>query len=283
MTFENVKIEFQSRLNKFYDTKEIETFLDFLSEDVGISKIDIRINKNTPLSELQKTYFLDTLQRLEKEEPIQYVRGKADFYGYEFTVSPSVLIPRQETELLVDTIIKENKEPNLHIVDLGTGSGCIAICLTKLIANSNVFAVDISLDAIEIAKQNALKMNTPVEFIQSDMCNETLYKNVPNCNIIVSNPPYICTKEQVEMRQNVLNFEPHLALFVPNSDPLLFYKAIAKIGLQKLQKNGKIYCEINEAYGNETLELFKNYGYANCKIIKDLNEKNRFVFCEKGI
>lgn len=280
MTFENVKIEFQSRLNKFYDTKEIETFLDFLSEDIGISKIDVRINKNIPLSEFQKTYFFNSLQRLEKEEPIQYVRGKSDFYGYEFSVSPSVLIPRQETELLVDTIIKENKEPNLQIVDLGTGSGCIAICLAKHIANSNVFAVDISLDAIEIAKQNALEMNASVEFIQRDMCNETLYENVPNCNIIVSNPPYICTKEEVQMENNVLNFEPHLALFVPNSDPLLFYKAIAKIGLQKLQKNGKIYCEINEAYGNETIELFKNYGYTNCRIIKDLNEKDRFVVCE---
>jgi len=283
MTFENVKIEFQSRLNKFYDTKEIETFLDFLSEDIGISKIDIRINKNIPLSDLQKTYFFNSLQRLEKEEPIQYVRGKADFFGYEFTVSPSVLIPRQETELLVDSIIKENKEQNLQIVDLGTGSGCIAICLAKLISNSKVIAIDISLDALEIAKKNALEMNVSVEFVQINICNESLYEQIPECNIIVSNPPYICTKEQVQMENNVLNFEPHLALFVPNSDPLLFYKAIAKIGLQKLQKNGKIYCEINEAYGNETLELFEKYGYTNCRIIKDLNDKNRFVVCEKGI
>jgi release factor glutamine methyltransferase len=283
MTFENVKIEFQSRLNKFYDTKEIETFLDFLSEDIGISKIDIRIQKNIPLSDFQNTYFFNSLQRLEKEEPIQYIRGKADFFGYEFTVSPSVLIPRQETELLVDSIIKENKEQNLQIVDLGTGSGCIAICLAKLISNSKVIAIDISLDALEIAKKNALEMNVSVEFVQINICNESLYEQIPECNIIVSNPPYICTKEQVQMENNVLNFEPHLALFVPNSDPLLFYKAIAKIGLQKLQKNGKIYCEINEAYGNETLELFEKYGYTNCRIIKDLNDKNRFVVCEKGI
>lgn len=280
MTIQDVKIEFQSRLHNFYDTKEIQSVFELLANDIGFSKVDLVLNPIKELLENQLVYFLSSIKRLETQEPIQYIRGKADFYGLEFFVSSAVLVPRQETELLVDTIIKHTTIQNPFILDLGTGSGCIPITLTKHIPNSQVFALDISLQALEIAKKNAIAQNVEVTFFQGDMQNENCCNSVPLCDVIVSNPPYVCNSEQIKMKQNVLNFEPHIALFVPDKNPLIFYKAIAKIALQKLKQNGILYCEINEALGNETKELFQNFGFSNVKIINDLHGKQRFISAE---
>ena len=283
MTIQNVKIEFQSRLTNFYDTKEIQALFELVAENVGFSKIDIVLNGSQELSESQITFFSKTLMQLEKQEPVQYILGKTDFYELPIIVSSAVLIPRQETEILVDCIIKENKKEQVTIFDIGTGSGCIAISLAKYITQSKVYALDISPEALEIASKNAELNAVSISFLQGDMLTLESCKTIPECDIIVSNPPYIRNLEQAEMKPNVLNFEPHTALFVPDLNPLVFYEAIAKIAQQKLTLNGFLYCEINEAFGKETVALFEKYEFKNCKIIEDLHGKQRFVKCNKNV
>ncbi len=214
------------------------------------------------------------LLRLINQEPIQYVLGVAHFYGLDFYVDSSVLIPRPETEELVDLIIRENGSEKLSILDIGTGSGCIAISLKYNIINADITAWDISDVALITAKRNAEKAGVNVNFEKVDI----LSPNTPNGNydIIVSNPPYICHKEKELMHSNVFDHEPHSALFVPDDDPLLFYRTITRKANILLKDNGVIYFEINEAYGKETVEMMHNFGF-NAVIIRDLQEKERMI------
>ncbi len=221
-------------------------------------------------------------QELKKGKPVQYVTGETQFYGYAIKVRPGVLIPRQETEELVDLIIKENTAFAGKIVDIGTGSGCIAIALAGRLRSARVLGVDISVKALDLAGENAEMNNTRVFFRRSD-----IFKSDPSefedADIIVSNPPYIRNSEKLLMKKNVLEFEPHRALFVPDGNPLKFYRAILDLAKQILNPGGRIYFEINEAMGGPMLELGVAYNFKKIRIIKDINGKDRFVKLEKDV
>ena len=200
--------------------------------------------------------------------------GVADFYGRKFQISPGALIPRPETEELCDVIIKENKQTNLRILDVGVGSGCISVTL-NLELKSKVYGVDISDEAIEIANQNATSLKSSATFLKSDVLSEELPEK--DLDILVSNPPYIPMREKVEMSGNVLEYEPALALFVPNDDPILFYKRISKLGLKSLKKEGKLYFEIHENYGKQVTDFLKAVGYLDVILYQDMQGKDRMV------
>jgi len=277
MTIRDVKIEFQQKLATLYGAKEIQSIFSLVAEDLGFTPTSLVIHNEDELTETQQIHFFDCLKRLVSGEPVQYVRGKANFYDMQFCVNSSVLIPRPETEELVDRIINEQGNCNGNIIDLGTGSGCIAISLAKHIRSAKVSAVDISSAAINVAKQNAEKNNVHINFLLGDMQDSQCVTD-EEYDIIVSNPPYVCNYEKQEMRPNVLQFEPHLALFVDtDKNPLQFYIAIAKFAQLHLTEKGVIYCEINETLGNETAQMFQSYGFSNTQIIKDLFGKDRFV------
>jgi release factor glutamine methyltransferase len=212
--------------------------------------------------------------RLNQHEPIQYVLGEANFFGRNFKVNPSVLIPRPETELLVREVLK-TKLAAPNILDIGTGSGCVAITLNLEIANSRVRAIDISHHALDVAKSNAGKLDAIVQFIHADFLSEAI--NFEPMDFIVSNPPYIMESEKQFMKPNVLGYEPHQALFVPDKDPLLFYRAIASKSKTLLKPFGKILVEINEKFGGEVKDIFQLSGFNEVHILKDLDRKDRIV------
>jgi len=229
--------------------------------------------------EIEPFDFSSLVERINSHEPIQYILGEADFFGRKFAVNRHTLIPRPETELIIHEVLRTKiKEP--VILDVGTGSGCIAISLTKEIPGATIFAVDISTGALEVAKENARKHQASVTFISSDFLKTDL--DVEPLDWIVSNPPYVRELEKKAMERNVLNFEPHNALFVPDNDPLLFYKAIAAKGKTLLKPSGKIAVEINAQFGPEVKKLFDDLGFIKTKIIKDLDGKDRIVCAERS-
>lgn len=269
-------------LHDLYPEKEIEALTKQLLQRVcNQSRTDILMYKNREILLENRSEAMQILNRLQTGEPIQYIFGETEFYGSTFKVSPGVLIPRPETEELVDLIIKENKDLEQSILDIGTGSGCIAISLSKHLPLANIEAWDISKDALDIAFQNNVLNKTNVEFSQIDVLNFSSNELSKRFDIIVSNPPYICEEEASTMHINVMNNEPHLALFVPNEDPLLFYRTIAGLGLEILSKRGKIYFEINERYGQQTVNMMTAIGYSNAKIIKDIFGKDRIVSAQR--
>lgn len=234
---------------------------------------------DTPLNEPDTDLLHDLescIKAINNHEPVQYVLGITEFYGLSFFVNSSVLIPRQETEELVDLIIKEipNAQDNLKILDIGTGSGCIAISLGHSL-NAKITAFDISKDALEVARDNAQENEVEVQFIEEDILNPK--ENLSKYNIIVSNPPYVTNKEKKLMQKNVLDNEPHLALFVDDNHPLIFYKAIIDYALAHLTENGKLYFEINEQFGKDILNLGLQSGFRSGEVVKDLPGKDRFV------
>ena len=252
---------------------EIHSIIYLLLEDkLGLSKTDIMTGKE--ISPVSKDQFNEVIQRINQREPIQYILGKADFYGRSFVVNRSVLIPRPETELLVAAVIKENMcSPT--ILDIGTGSGCIAITLALEIASSKVYGVDLSEDALIVAKQNDNNLRAKVNFSKLDILDDAVADQ--RFYIIVSNPPYIAHTEKKDMKSNVLEFEPHLALFVADKDPLIFYKVIAKKGKSYLKQGGKVFVEINERFGQAVADVFIKEGYSLVKILKDIDNKDRIV------
>lgn len=264
----------QVRLDETRD--EICSIIYLLLEDkFGLTKVEVMTGKEIEPVKLDN--FNDIIQRINRHEPIQYVLGKAEFYGRGFAVDGSVLIPRPETELLIRAVLKEKKfSPT--ILDIGTGSGCIAITLAVEIPSSEVYAIDISEEALTVAQQNAKNLKAKVNFSKFDiLANEKLEHRF---DIIVSNPPYIAESEKKEMNSNVLDFEPPLALFVTDKDPLVFYKAIARRGKSLLKPGGKIFVEINERFGKELKQHFRNEGYSNVSIEKDINNKDRILMAE---
>jgi len=281
MTIQDVKIEYQSRLNNIYSIKEISSIFTICLEHIGISRINAQVNMHKELTVIELQQLNNNLSRLEKKEPIQYILEQADFYGHVFRVNSNVLIPRQETEMLVHTIIQNHKNCNGTVLELCTGSGCIPISLWHEMSMAKFVAVDISQGAIETATQNAKEHKAEVEFKHFDVLATSKWNELPECDILVSNPPYVRLKEQELMHANVLDYEPHLALFVENDNPLIFYDAIAKIGQKVLAKNGYVYCEINEALGLETKALFEKHNYVDCEIICDLHDKQRIIKAKK--
>lgn len=239
----------------------------------GLSKTAILLNEELP--EVTVDWSIIT-QRINQHEPIQYILGKAPFYGRDFIVNRSVLIPRNETEELIEHILGEIEQlTNPKILDIGTGSGCIAITLATERPDASVMAFDISEEALNIAQKNAIRHHVTVDFRLQDILNTT--NMAKKWDVIVSNPPYITEFERAEMQENVLAFEPSLALFVPNESPLLFYNAIADFTKKHLNENGLLFVEINQKFGKETAELISQKGFKNVKIIKDLNQNERFI------
>jgi release factor glutamine methyltransferase len=225
----------------------------------------------------KESWFREIIDRLKAGEPIQYILGDCYFHGNRFFVSPDVLIPRPETEELVDWILKEDAFHSL--LDIGTGSGCIAISLKKERSSAEIYAMDISEKALSIAQKNALLNDAPIHFIHDSILSPRTSNQT--YDIIVSNPPYILQKEKAAMHKNVLEHEPHLALFVDDEEPLLFYKKIAEYGIHHLTEQGLLFFEINALLGKETKEMLEEYGYHDVVIKTDINGKERMIRCRK--
>lgn len=277
MFLQKLKAGLTEGLKGIYPEDEAHNIFNLVIEH--LTGIDVRNNKSasfTPDGCFMKMWE-EIEQRLRKNEPIQYILNEAWFYDIPFFVNKSVLIPRPETEELVDWIIKDHKTvQELSILDVGTGSGCIPIILKRKIPQATVSSCDISTAALEIAQKNARKHKTGIDFIQSDFLNRDAWPLLPKSDIIVSNPPYIPQKEKESMHDNVLAYEPHLALFVENNNPLIFYTAIAEAGKILLNETGMIYVEIFEGLGNETALVFQSRGY-HTVLKKDMQGKDRFI------
>jgi release factor glutamine methyltransferase len=270
---------FREELGSLYDVPELETIIRYCVEEFTAYK-GTDINSERTISESELLKFNAAAKELKLQKPLQYVLGRADFYGLKFNVNGNVLIPRPETEELVHLIIKDIKaggEKNLSILDIGTGSGCIAISLKKHLPFADVSAVDVSEKVLELARLNAEQNNTVINFLQQDILSETTSVYPSSIDIIVSNPPYVRISEKDEMEKNVLDHEPHLALFVENDDALLFYRKIADHALKMLRPGGRLYFEINAFLGPETRDLIVEKGFKNVELIKDINGKNRIL------
>ena len=273
MTLQDFKLKMISELSSIYEMDELNSIFNLLSENyLKIPRSKILLADDIVLNESNQPLFLSAIERLKNHEPIQYVLGKTTFMDLEFKVNSSVLIPRPETEELVRLMLKENLNGK-EILDIGTGSGCIAISLAKNLPNAKVSALDISKDALEVAKENAILNNVNIEFINADIFK---YQSDKKYEIIVSNPPYVLESEKLIMKHNVLNFEPERALFVADDDPLLYFKTILNFSKKYLYKYGKIYLEINDRYEDEIKDLAISCGYSNTDCSKDIFGKNRF-------
>jgi len=235
--------------------------------------------KDKELSHTEKQTIQMIVQRLQNSEPIQYIFGETEFYGIPFKISPDVLIPRPETEELVHRIVQEQTASNLRILDIGTGSGCIAITLAKQLTEPNVYALDNSEEALKIAQLNAQLNQVTVQFIQADIFSTNLPDSLllPVFDLIVSNPPYVTMREKATLNPNVSDYEPHQALFVPDDDPIRFYHRIAELGWEKLNVNGSLYFEINAFYGEKISRILHQKGYRDIKLTHDLSGKERFI------
>ncbi len=256
-----------------YSQAEAENLVFWLFEKhLGLRRADLQ--QAIP-SEAVNDRLLADFERLLTGEPIQYILGEAPFYGRNFLVTRDTLIPRNETEELVHRILKENPKPGLRVLDLGTGTGCIPITLSLELQNPEVYALDVSVQALDVARKNALQLGAQVEFLEGDLLGTV--PNLAHFDVLVSNPPYVPLRDQGEMHANVLNFEPHLALFVPDKDPLLFYRAIGVWGQQLLKRGGKLYLEIYENLADELVQLLGSQGYKQLRVHQDLNGKNRML------
>jgi release factor glutamine methyltransferase len=267
----------KKELESIYSSREIESIAYILLEHVlNYSKTQIQLNKNEAIKTENFDKIVNHLSELKQSKPIQYVLGVADFYELKFNVNKHTLIPRPETEELVHAIINENQEENLKVLDIGTGSGCIPIALSKELIKAKVSGVDISSDAIDTAKENAILNDVKVQFYERDILNWESF-DWEELDVIVSNPPYVTLSEKEKMEKNVLEYEPHTALFVSDNDPLIFYRRIADLALTHLKKGGKLYFEINESLGNEMIELLQKKGFSDIKLRKDINGKDRMM------
>ena len=274
MTLKDFKLKMISELSSVYEMDELNSIFNLLSEDyLKIPRSKILLADEIDLDDERQTLFLSSLERLKTHEPIQYVLGKTTFMDLEFKVNSSVLIPRPETEELVRLMLKEDLDGK-EILDIGTGSGCIAISLAKNLPNAKVTALDISKDAIDVAKENAELNNVEIEFINADIFN---YESEKIYDIIVSNPPYVTESEKVLMKNNVLYFEPKTALFVKDKNPLKYYESIIKIQYKIPSTKVDIYFEINENLKDELNKLAQNYEYNIIEFKLDINKKTRFL------
>ncbi len=287
MTIDEAYKNFVGQLNNIYDERESANIADWVFESVAdIKRLDRITDKQKELNDPASQQLNAVLQRLLIHEPVQYILGEAWFYKMRFFVNEHVLIPRPETEELVEWVVEDirnkkleirNKEVSeLAIFDIGTGSGCIAIALKKELPDAEVFAMDVSEDALAVAKKNAVDNYALINFLQVDFLDEKLWPSLPSFNIIVSNPPYIPEHEKTKLASNVVDNEPHLALFVPNDDPFIFYREIASFAGQHLKETGKIFVEVHENYAKEVQQIFaaKNF---TAEIKKDIYGRERMI------
>ncbi len=275
-----LKQYFFSELQTIQEDSEIESFFFILTEYLHhLKRIDISLNPDFEVSETDLEKWNVIISELKTEKPIQYITGEAWFYGYRFEVNENTLIPRPETEELVEWIVEsiKNEVSSIKILDIGTGSGCIPISLKKEIPNAVVSAIDVSEKALEMAKKNAVDNEVEVNFMLKNILETELLNE--KYNIIVSNPPYVRNIEKQEIKKNVLAYEPHLALFVEDNNALLFYRKIAELALTGLTPNGKLFFEINQYLGKETVELLDNLGFKNIELHKDFVGNDRMICC----
>lgn len=270
----------RSRLQPYYTAEEVSALSRIVCCDLlGQAPTDYYLGKDIALSPKKEQELEDILQRLSRFEPLQYIEGRTLFLGRGFWVAPGVLIPRPETEELVELMLKEIPA-DARILDVGTGSGCIAISLAKELPDTLVTAWDVSPEALSVARANARKLQSNVRFVECDVL-ACQVDEVGQYDVIVSNPPYVTEAEKADMEPNVLQWEPSLALFVPDDDPLRFYRRIAVLGRSMLADGGRLYFEINRAYGREMVEMLRAMGYVGVRVEKDLSQNDRFVIAEK--
>ncbi|NEW78774.1 MAG: peptide chain release factor N(5)-glutamine methyltransferase [Gelidibacter sp.] len=279
MLIQEFKKYFFLELSNVYPETEIQSFFTILVEfKLHLSRIQLALEHNFELDNDDFDFLKNALLKLKNQIPVQYIVGETAFYGLIFKVDKNVLIPRPETEELVEWIIQNHKKSkSLKILDVGTGSGCIAISLAKNLPNAEVFSLDISAEALNVAKNNATFNQVTIDFINADIL--TIEKLPDTFDIIVSNPPYVRELEKDQMQQNVLSNEPHIALFVKNENPLLFYDKIAELAKKHLTENGVLYFEINQYLGHETVDLLKTKGFKNIELKKDIYGVDRMVKC----
>jgi release factor glutamine methyltransferase len=290
MTIKQHRAHFNKSLKHLYPTSEIDSFFFLILEEyMGLKRIDIVLKSDFLIDKKSLNLMQIATKQLEQEIPIQYIIGKTEFFGLPFHVNKEVLIPRPETEELVEQVLKKVsliktcnssknetiKEKQLKVLDIGTGSGCIAISLKKQLPSSEVSALDVSNKALRVAKKNAFLNNVDINFVHQDILKtndlDKLY------DVIISNPPYVRELEKKEIKNNVLNNEPHIALFVDNKNPLLFYNKIAELAKKFLIKNGQLHFEINQYLGKETIKLLAEKGFKNIQLKKDIFGNDRII------
>ena len=282
-TIKDVFENYKRMLKDIYDPNEVEAItLLVINEICNLSKVKIKAFPETEIPVEQSEKLNDILEELKTGKPVQYILGRTEFYGLPFNVNPSVLIPRPETEELVEWVLESVSSFKLavgSILDIGTGSGCIAVSLKKNLPGFRVSAIGISERALQTAASNAVLNNVGIEFINDDILNPKSHISylISHISIIISNPPYVTLHDKTQMHNNVTDFEPHSALFVPENDPLLFYKAIADFAKVNLTENGLLFFEINESYGKETVELLRDKGFKNIELRKDMSDRDRMV------
>lgn len=306
MTLKQLKLDFTTALSEQYPREEIQSFFNWLAESyLGFSRFEVSVNGEKNISAEIEARFSKALQRLQNHEPIQYILGETEFYGLPFKVTPDTLIPRPETEELVEWIVLNSKlqipnpkfqnssltthhsKPRLSsleprtFLDIGTGTGCIAISLAKHIKNAKVSAIDISSGALKIARENASLNEVAVDFFQADILKTTTLPQ--HYDVLVSNPPYVRELEKEQMQPNVLQHEPEGALFVSNEDPLQYYRAIAKLAKTHLTPNGSLYFEINEYLSKEMQKMLEEEGFTEIEIKKDIYGKFRMLRCRPNV
>ena len=278
MLLKEIKEIYHRELDEIYPREEVDSMFYIMIEHfLGLERFILAIDPEIVITKEEEQYMFEGLSKLKKEQPIQYVLGETTFMDLKFMVNESVLIPRPETEELVNWVLEdiENINDVSEIIDIGTGSGCIAISLAKLKPNLKVSAIDISGSALELAKKNALLNEVDVQFNLVDILKTgSLSKKY---DIIISNPPYVREMERDKMRNNVLQNEPYSALFVPDENPLLFYRAIAKLAKESLKENGVLYFEINQYLGEEVKTLLKNFNFSDVELRKDIFGKDRMI------
>jgi release factor glutamine methyltransferase len=281
MLIKKYKTNFLQELSSLYDEREIESFFYLVLESFHqIKRIYLALNPEMEMDALQLLRWESVIVELKKQKPIQYILGVTEFYGLPFLVNENVLIPRPETEELVELILKEEgkgkrEKGKVRVLDIGTGSGCIPIALKKNLPNADVYAIDISEKALATAQKNAEFNTVAIHFLLKNILEtEDLGQQF---DIIVSNPPYVRHLEKAEIKPNVLEFEPHLALFVDDNDALLFYRKITELAIKNLNPNGKLYFEINQYLGKETVALIESFGFKNVDLIKDIYGNDRMI------
>jgi release factor glutamine methyltransferase len=288
MTTASIYNHFKNQLKAVYDDREAENISDWIFENVtGLKRWERRETRNKELNETDSEKLKKYLDELLKHKPVQYVLNEAWFYKRKFYVNENVLIPRPETEELVEWIVKDAKNnagdnsKQTNIIDIGTGSGCIPVSLKKELPEANVTAIDVSEKALVVSKKNGKELNASIDFFQIDFLKEDEWKALPQIDIIVSNPPYIPINEKEILAKNVIDFEPEIALFVENNDPFIFYKAIAKFAKCHLKEKGKIYVEVHEEYAKQVKIIFENAGLIS-EIKKDIYGKERMLKAVKS-
>ena len=283
MTVKNYRAQFSTNLSAIYPKTEIDSFFFILVDEyLDLQRIDVTLNPDFKINNDILLVLNTALERLKNEEPIQYIIGHTEFFGFPFLVNENTLIPRPETEELVEWILDGVTELQsgkvakpLSILDIGTGSGCIPISLAKKTPTITVSAIDVSVGALKIAKKNADINNVDIEFLQTDILQvKTLHQQF---DIIISNPPYVRELEKVEIQNNVLQNEPHLALFVSDDNPLIFYDKIADLAKQHLTKEGLLFFEINQYLGQETAKMLTEKGFKNIELRKDMSGNQRMI------